>query len=203
MRRVTCELIGLAATLSLGCSSLEGRRDGDAPRSERAAATLAPVVSADFAIDPTVRGTPDHAAADIAVTGGASMFFSAWTRQQSGEIRAARVGLDGTLLDPLGLHVAWTSTGAPVRVVYTGTEFVVIWLEAQASNVRLMAARVASTGAPGAPQEVATLPAGRTLGDPASDGTKVLVPLGTGTGTGVLFQPGGGAATEVPCRPCR
>ncbi|MDX2010223.1 MAG: hypothetical protein SFW67_08540 [Myxococcaceae bacterium] len=58
-------------------------------------------------------------------------FLVAWAdeRAPAGAIRFTRVRADGAVLDPMGVALATTGVGNSVDVAFTGTEYVLVWVE--------------------------------------------------------------------------
>jgi hypothetical protein len=109
-----------------------------------------PTVGPAREVGPAIDGARNHAATIGAAFDGTNQLV-VWTRLQSGtghsgDIMAARVAPDGTVLDPGGFVVAATSTDEEFgRVSFDGTNFVVAW-QAGPFPATIRAARVSRAG---------------------------------------------------------
>jgi hypothetical protein len=176
--------------LVTSCAPASRHEDTASTAVEPLSAFTSPSVSEEIAIDPIPRGVPDHYAAAIATTAGGSGYLSVWSRSIDGELRGARLGGEATLLDPVGFHVAFARVDVVPRVVFDGTEYVVVWAEGSSPRT-FSSLRISEAGEVlGPPVEIAQSPAVIQPGRLATDGQRVLVPIGP-TGTGVLLERGG------------
>jgi hypothetical protein len=96
-----------------------------------------------------VSGAPDLQERPAIAFGG-GVFLVVWQDLRNGrdwDVRAARVGPDGQVLDPDGILVAGQarSQGAP-RVAWDGKTFVVAWMDNSAGRYRVVAARLSPEG---------------------------------------------------------
>ncbi|HSN92444.1 MAG TPA: hypothetical protein VLS93_14525, partial [Anaeromyxobacteraceae bacterium] len=113
-------------------------------------AVLDPLVSPESAIDePLLAAAPDAQDQPVAAADG-SLFLVAWVDRRSheaSEIHAARVALDGTVLDPVGFLVAGgPGTRRAPAVAAGGGVFLVAWEEVNGSYGTLRGLRVGADG---------------------------------------------------------
>jgi hypothetical protein len=77
----------------------------------------------------------------------------------SGDLRAARIGANGIVLDPGGVLLASRQAAAPFDVDWDGQHYVVVWTDVESNDDVAFVQRVASDGTvPGVPVEVLRRP---------------------------------------------
>ena len=115
----------------------------------------------------TAAGSADSAAPAVAF--GSSVYLVAWT--QAGSVRAARVSLEGTVLDPNGFVIG---QGSGAAVSHDGANFLVVWA-ASSPSVAIYGATVTAAGEVGGAEPIST--EGVTAQSPSVDfdGERFLV----------------------------
>ena len=80
-----------------------------------------------------------------AIASDGTNFFTVWSDPNTDSIFGARVGTDGTVLDPAGIAIYSTggSSGGPPSVAFDGANFLVVWVE---TGFSILAVRVTPSG---------------------------------------------------------
>lgn len=142
-------------------------------------------------------GAHNQALPDVAPGGGTSAFLVAWQDLRPGigyELRAARIGSNGRLLDARGVAVATagrTARGGNVVLARTRGGWLVFW-RLPVGRLQGGVARLTETGGALVTVEIATKPLPHysgVLGRAAGDGQRVLYAGTTMSGRGRDFRP--------------
>ena len=178
-------------------------------------ATLDPTISAESAVDVPVIAPTAALQQHAAIAFGGGIYLAVWQDDRdspASDIWAARLGADGTILDPLGILIAaGPGTQSTPAVAYDGSSFVVAWEDFKVvggTEADVVSARVSTDGVVTAIGTVAGTAADERDPRVASrgDGTALVVWNAAGVVDGALvgsavspaFTIASGATVDLP-----